>query len=244
MSSFNPLGAIWKIYLFSKWSSQLSHHWYIRHGWMTSCGRGRHSATREFFGRGSRGTIFGRSSKLSLFLPEMSVSERFCFRRFWKIWRHTLKLWSFWFRRCLGGFRNLRSVTGHFLRPRSTITSSFRKFPFFFPKKSRCYLTNSYGHPQAEQGTLVTVSQKLERKLDFRALAISRAEGQMDCRRDWYKSCAMIHVPKGKKNKEISVWLKEVSTLHHPQTSEFWRTSFQDTMLLPFCTSPLSCTWM
>ena len=35
----------------------------FRHGWMTSCGRRRDSATPECFGRGSQGTIFVRSSK-------------------------------------------------------------------------------------------------------------------------------------------------------------------------------------
>ena len=40
------------------------------------------------------------------------------------------------------------------------------------------------------------------------------------------------------------MWLKEVSTLYHPQTSEFWGTCFRDPMPLPFCTSLLSCTWM
>ena len=38
---------------------------------MTSCGRGRDSATPECFGRGSQGTIFVRSSKISLFFPEL-----------------------------------------------------------------------------------------------------------------------------------------------------------------------------
>ena len=70
---------------------------------MTSCGRGRDSATLECFGRGYRGTIFVRSSKLSLFLPEFCPFEEFfCFPRFWKIWRQMFKLWGFWFRRCFG----------------------------------------------------------------------------------------------------------------------------------------------
>ena len=72
----NPLSAIWRIYPSSKWSSQWPYDGYIRHGCMTSCGRGRHSATPECFGRGSQGTIFVRSSKISLFLPELCSFRR------------------------------------------------------------------------------------------------------------------------------------------------------------------------
>ena len=135
---------------------------------MTSCGRGRDSATRESFGRGSRGTIFVRSSKLSLFFPEIWPFRRvfFCFPRFWKIWRQTFKLWGFWFRRCLGGlFGNSAPSPGIFLRTPTTTTSNFWKFSFFFPK-SRCYFPDSYGDPHAEQSTLVMVRQKPEWKLD------------------------------------------------------------------------------
>ena len=38
----------------------------------------------------------------------------------------------------------------------------FLKILFFFPKKSRCYLSDSYADPQAEQSTLVMVRRKLE----------------------------------------------------------------------------------
>ena len=43
---------------------------------MASCERGRGSATSECFGRGSQGTIFVRSSKLSLFFPELCSFRR------------------------------------------------------------------------------------------------------------------------------------------------------------------------
>ena len=61
----------------------------------------------------------------------------------------------------------------HGLRPQVF----FWKFPFFFPKQSRCYLPDRYGDPQAEQSTLVMEHQRPEWKLDFRALAIWSAEG-------------------------------------------------------------------
>ena len=73
---FNPLSAIGRIYPSSKRSSQWPYDGYIRHGWMTSCGRTRDSATPECFGRGSQGTIFVRSSKISLFFPELCSFRR------------------------------------------------------------------------------------------------------------------------------------------------------------------------
>ena len=114
--TINPLSAIWRIYPSSKWSSQWPYDGYIRHGWMTSCGRGRDSATRESFGRGSRGTIFVRSSKLSLFSPEIWPFRRvFLFPALLKdlapnvqalgLLVSTMSWRSFW---------KLRSVTGHF----------------------------------------------------------------------------------------------------------------------------------
>ena len=79
---FNPLSATWRIYPSSKWSSQWPYDGYIRHGWMTSCGRGRDSATLECFGRGYRGTIFVRSSKLERFcIPFYGIFENGIFIR-------------------------------------------------------------------------------------------------------------------------------------------------------------------
>ena len=175
----NPLSAIWWIYPSSKWSSQWPYDGYIRHGWMTSCGRGRDLATRESLGRGSWGTIFVRSSKLSLFFPEIWPFRRvFLFPALLKdlapnvqalgLLVSTMSWRSFW---------KLRSVTGHFLRTPTTTMSNVWKFSFFFPK-SRCYFPDSDGDPQAEQSTLVMVRQKLEWKLDRPpALVRSSAEG-------------------------------------------------------------------
>ena len=65
----NPLSVMWRINPSSKWSSQWPpHDGYIRHGWITSCVCWRDSATPECFRRGSQGTIFVPSSKLSLWL--------------------------------------------------------------------------------------------------------------------------------------------------------------------------------
>ena len=146
---------------------------------MTSCGRGRDSATPECFGRGSQGTIFVRSSKLSLFFTKLCSFRRvFCFPRFCKIWRQTFEPWGFWFRRCLGAlFENCARSLGIFLRTPTMTTSNFLKISILFSKQSRCYLPDSNGDPQAEQSSLMVVRRKLEWKLDFRALARSSAEG-------------------------------------------------------------------
>ena len=175
----NLLSATWRIYPSSKWSSQWPYDGYIRHGRMTSCGRGRDSATLKCFRRGYRGTIFVRSSKLSPFLPELCPFRRvFCFPRFWTIWRQMFKLWGFWFRRCFGAlFENSAPSPGILLRTLTTTTSISWKSPFFFPKQSRFYLPDSYGDPKSEQSTLVMVRRKPEWNLDFRALARSSAEG-------------------------------------------------------------------
>ena len=136
---FNPLSAIWRIYPSSKWSSQWLYDGYIRHKWMTSCGRGRDSATRECLGEALK-VRFSSEARNYLFSFQSYVrfEEFFCFPRFWKIWRQTLKLWGFWFRRCLGGlFENSAPSPGIFLRTPTTwttTTSIFLKISFLFSK--------------------------------------------------------------------------------------------------------------
>ena len=136
-------------------------------------------------------------------------------------------------------FWKLRSITGHFFANSDYDHEYFfEHFLSFFPKHSRCYLPGSYGDPHAEQSTLVMVRRKLELKLDFRALARSSAEGPSIVAAIGDELCAVIHGPKEKtqqkktkKNKEVSVWLCKVSTLHHLQTSEFWGACYVATVL-------------
>ena len=223
-SCLNPLSAIWRIYPSSKWSSQWPYDGSIRHGWMRSCGRGRDSATPECFGRGSQGTIFVRSSKLSLFFPELCSFRRvFCFPRFCKIWRQTFEPWGFWFRRCLGAlFENRARSLGTFLRSPTTTTSIFMKISILFSKQSRCYLPDSHGDPQAEQSSLVVVRRKLEWNLDFRALARSSAEGPpIVVAFSAYESLAVIHGPKRQKPNEVSLWLPFIACKTSEETSGF-----------------------
>ena len=177
-SAFNPLSATWRIYPSSKWSSQWPYDGYIRHGWMTSCGRGRDSATRECFGQAYRGTIFVRSSKLSLFLPELRPFRRVFFvsRAFERFGAKCSSSGAFGFDDVLGLF--LKTPLRHraFFRTLTT-TEVFLENFLFFPKQSWFYLPDSYGDPKSEQSTFVMVRRKPEWKLDFRALARSSAEG-------------------------------------------------------------------
>ena len=168
---------------------------------MTSCGRGRDSATLECFGRGHRGTIFVRSSKLSLFFPELCPFRRvFSFPALLKDLApnvQALGLWvwtMFW-----GSFWKLRPVTGQFFANSKYDRKYFLKCPFFFPKQSRFYLPDSYGDPKSEQSTLVMVRRKLEWKTQLPGVGEIERRRTIDRRRDWYESCAMIHGPEKKK---------------------------------------------
>ena len=169
----NPLSAILQIYPSSKRSSQWPHDGYVCHGWMTSSGRGRDSATRKCFGRGSQGTIFVRSSKLSLFFPELCPFRRvpFISRAFERFGAKRSSSESFGFDDVLEVF--LRTPLRHhvFFWSPTTTTSIFWKLSSFVPKQ--IYFSDRYGHRQPDQSILLMVRPKLEWKLDFRALARS-----------------------------------------------------------------------
>ena len=176
----NPLSAIWRIYPSSKWSSQWPYDGYIRHGWLTGSRRGRDSATPECFGRGSQGTIFVRSSKISLFFPELCSFRRvFVSRAFVRFGAKRSSAGAFGFDDVLELF--LETPLGHrasFLRTPTTTSNIFLKISFLFSKHSRCYLPDSYGDPQVEQSILVMIRQKLAGKLHFRSLARSAKTNQ------------------------------------------------------------------
>ena len=83
---------------------------------MRSCGRGRDTATPECFGRGSQGTIFVRSSKLSLFFPELCSFRRvFVSRAFVKFGAKRSSLGAFGFDNVLELLLKTAPVTMHFL---------------------------------------------------------------------------------------------------------------------------------
>ena len=214
---------------------------------MTSCGRGRVSATRECFGRGSQGTIFIWSSNLSLFFLELCSFRRFfCFPRFCKIWcmPNVRALGLFGFDDVLDLFLKLRSVTGHLFANSDNDLEFFLKITFHFSKQSRCYLPESYGDPQAEQSTLVTVRRKLEWKLHFRKLARSSAEEPSIVVAICTSRLRWSMVQKRKSTQNSACDCKKSQPFFIYKTSKFWSTCFQDPMSLPFCTSLFSCPWM
>ena len=136
------------------------------------------SATPECFVRGSQGTIFVRSSKISLFFPELCSFRRvICFPRFCKIWHQTFECCSFGFDDALELFWKLQSVTaGHLFANSDDDLDNLWKVPFFFSKQSRCYLPASCANLQDKESILVRVRLKLESKLHFRAWARASAE--------------------------------------------------------------------
>ena len=241
------MSAIWRIYPSSKWSSQWPYDGYIRHGRIASCGRGRGSATLECFGRGSQGTIFVRTLKLSLFFPELCSFRRvFLFPallqnlapnvRALRLLVSTMSWSSFW---------KPRSVTRHFLANSNNDHEYFLKISILFSKQSRCYLPDSYGDPQAEQSSLVVVHPKLEWKRDFRALARSSAEGPsiVVAFSTSHLRWSMVERDKSP-TKSAGCNCPLSSTNTSVETSEFWGACFRDPMVLPFCSSLFSCRWL
>ena len=233
---------MWRIYPSSKWSSQWPYDGYIRHGWMTSCRCGRDSATPECFGRGSQGTIFVRSSKISLFVPELCSFRRVFFvsRAFVRFGAKRSSAGAFGFDDVLELF--LETPLGHFCELRLRPRVFFEKFLFFFKAQPVLLAWQLWWSPGWTKHFGDDTS-KIRMKTSLPGV------GEIERRRTVvigtsHLRWSMVQKRKKKKHKEVSVWLCEVSTLHHRQTSEFLRTCFQEQILLPFCTSLFSCTWM
>ena len=120
----------------------------------------------------------------------------------------------------------------------------FWKCPFFFSKTEPMLLTWPLWRSPSWAKHFGDGTSKTRMKTWLPCVGAMERRRTMDRRRDWHESCAAIHGPKGKKNKEVSVWLCEGSTLHHLQTNEFWGACFRDPMSLPFRTSLFSRTQM
>ena len=129
-----------------------------------------------FWARLSRDDFRSKLEIISFLSRVMSVLKSFfCFPHFWKIWRQTFKLWGFWFRRCLGGlFENSAPSLGLFceLRLRPQV---FFEISFLFSKAEPVLLARQLWRSPGWAMTLVMVRRKLDRKLDFRALARTSA---------------------------------------------------------------------
>ena len=248
---FNPLSATWRIYPSSKWSSQWPYDGYIRHGWMTSCGRGRDSATLECFGRGCRGTIFVRSSKLSLFFPELWPFRRvFLFPALLKDLAPNVQALGLLVRMMFwGSFWKLRSVTAHFFANSDYDHKYFMKISFLFSKAEPVLLAWQLWRSQVWAKHFGDGTSKTRMKTRLPGVGEIERRRTIDRRRDWYASrvrWSMVQKRK-KKHMEVSVWLCGGSTLHHLQTSEFWGACFRDPTSLHVATvrtSLFSWTWM
>ena len=156
---------------------------------MTSCGRERDLATLECFGRGSQGTIFVRSSKLSLFFPELCPFRRvFCLPRFWKIWRQTTSSGAFGFNDVLELF--LKTPLLHqafFANSDFNHEFFFEKFLSFFKAEPMLLAWQLWWSPGWAKhfggGTLKT-------RMKTWLLGVGKIECRrtVNRRRDWYES--------------------------------------------------------
>ena len=188
VTGINPLSATWRIYPSSKWSSQWPYDGYIRHGWMTSCGRGRDSATRECFGRGSRGTIFVRSSKLSLFLPELCPFRRvFMFpRAFERFGAKRSSSGAFWFRQCLGDlFENSAPSPGIFCELRLRPGVFFENFLSFFQRRAGVTCLTAMVIPRLSKAVFGDGTSKTRMKTLLPGVGEIERRRTIDRRRDW-----------------------------------------------------------
>ena len=112
-----------------------------------SCGRGRDSATLECFGRGSQGTIFVWSSKLSLFFPELCSFRRVSFvsRAFIRFGTIHSSSGALGFDVVLELFLKTPLRNQSFFANSDYDHKYFLKISFLFPKQSRCYFHDSSG---------------------------------------------------------------------------------------------------
>ena len=196
----NPLSAIWRKYPSSKWSSQWPHDGYIRHGWMTSCGRGRDSATPECFGRGSQGTIFVRTSKISLFFPEICSFRRvFVSRAFVRFGAKRSNSGAFGFDDVLELF--LETLLGHrasFCELRLRPRVFFENFLSFFKTQPVLLAWQLWWSPGWTKHFGDDTST-IRMKSSLPGVGEIERRRTSDRRRDWYESLAVIHGQKEKK---------------------------------------------
>ena len=211
---------------------------------MRSCGRGRDSATPECFGRGSQGTIFVRSSRLSLFFPELCSFRRvFVSRAFVKFGAKRSSPGAFGFDDVLELF--LKTAPGHQafscelrLRPRVF----FENFYYFFkaePVLLAWQLWWSPGWAKLFGGG----SSKTRMETWFSALARSSAEGPPIVVAFSTSRLRWSMVQKRQKSDEVSLWLPFIVCKTSEETSEFWGACFRHPMS-PFCYSLFSCMWL
>ena len=187
-----------------------------------------------FWARLLRDDFRSKLENISFLSRVMSVSKSFLFPALLKNLAPNVQALGLWFRWCLGGlFENSAPSPGMFLRTPTTTTSIFWEF-LSFSKAEPVLLAWQLWQSPAWAKHFGDGTLKTRMKLDFRALARSSAEGPSIVLAIGTSRVRWSMVQKRKKHKEVSVWLCEVSTLHHLQTSEFWEACFRDPVSLPF----------
>ena len=184
----------------------------------------------ECFGRGYRGTIFVRSSKLSLFFPELCPFRRvFLFPALLKdLAPNVSSSGAFGFDDVLGLI--LKTPLRHWaffcellLRPQEFLEN----FLSFFQSRAGFTCLTAIAIPSLSKALWWWY---VENQNESSTSGRWRDRVQKDHRSSsrLVQSCAMIHGPeeKRKKHKEVSVWLCEGSTLHHLQTQRVLRSLF------------------
>ena len=238
----NPLSAIWRIYPSSKWSSLWPYDGFIRHGWMTSCGHGRDSATPECFRRDSQGMIFVQSSKYLFSFKSYVHFEEFVSRAFvrFKLAPNARAL-GLLVRRCHGAlFENSASSPGIFcelwIRPRVF----FENFLSFFkaePVSLAWQLWWSPGWAKYYQNENLTFGSWRDRGLNSSKDRRSSSRSvRVACGDPWSK---------GEKTQwSQSVIERSINPSSFTKPTSLGACFGHPPMSLPFCTSLFPCTLM
>ena len=155
-----------------------------------------------FWARLSRDDFHSKLEIISFPSGVMSVSKSFLFPALLKDLAPNVQALGllvstmFW-----GSFWKLRSVTGHFLRTLTTTTSISWKISFLFSKAEPVLLAWQLWRSQVWAKHLGDGTSKTRMKTRLLGVGEIERRRTIDRRRDWYKSCAMIHGPGEKKKK-------------------------------------------
>ena len=247
MVEINPLSAIYDGYIRHQ-NDHLSGRMMVISvmGEWQVAGVGGTRPLRNVLGEASQRTIFVRSSKISLFFPELCS-----FRRVFFVSRAFVKFGAkrsssgafakFWFRRCLGAFFENSAHHRAFFANSESDHEYFLKICYFF--QSRAGVTCLIAMVISRLSKALCDGTSKTRMKTWRVPGVGQIERRriVDRRRDRYEWLAVIHCPKEKKHSESECdWAKYQPFIVH-KTSEFWGACFRDPMSLPFCILLFSC---
>ena len=167
--------------------------------------------------------IFVRSSKISLFFPELCPFRRvFLFPALLKNLAPNVQALALVSMMSWRSFWKLRSVTGHVFATSDYDHEYFLRISLLFSKADPMLLAWQLWRCPGWAKHFGDDTLKTRMKLDLPALARSSAEGPSIVVAIGTSRVLWSMVQKRKKHKEVSLWLYKGSTLHHLQTSEFW----------------------